>query len=313
MTSSLIIPTYNPTKRIVATINSARNQSTPFNEIIVVENGSSTEWLKEGCEDKAEYVHSLVAGANSARNLGAGVASGDLLVFTDDDCELDRDFLTQHLLAHNRYSNSVIGGRVILDFEEKCPSWLRQPFLKSLAEVDWHVQLSPKAENADIKVDGSLYLVTANMSVRKSMFLAIGEFDETAGYIGDRRTPNDEHGFLDRARELGYTYYSSLPVVHHNIPKSRTEIEYFKNRFWGQGYADAMLLEKQLCSTQDAIHACLDDIYRRGSVAKQLNDEEFDIETDKDIAMEFSRNLYICMAHYNRGVLDYFEKDGTNL
>lgn len=306
MTASLIIPTYNPTKRIVGTINSAGNQSTPFDEIIIVENGSSTEWLMDGCNDIAFYNHSSVAGANSARNLGAEIASGDLLVFTDDDCELDRDFLTQHLLAHNRYPNSVIGGQVVLRFEEECPDWLRQPFLKSLAEVDWHKQLGSHTAHADILVDGLLYLVTANMSVRKSTFVKAGMFDETAGYIGDRRTANDEHGFLDRARQVGHTYYSSLPVVHHNVPRSRTSIEYFKDRFWGQGYADAMLLEKQLGNKDHAIHACLDDIYRKGSVSHQLDNEKFDPETDKDIAMEFSRNLYICMAHYNRGVLDYF-------
>ena len=231
-------------------------------------------------------------------------------MFTDDDCELDRDFLTHHMLAHNRHHNSVIGGQVKLKFEAGLPNWLRDPFRKCLAEVDWHKQLQPSTSDADVDVsDGLLYLVTANLSVRRTMFDDVGGFDEEAGYIGDRKTPNDEHGFLDKVRETGHTIYSSLPVVIHNIPESRTEMEYFKHRFWSQGYADGMLLSKQIGNKDNAIHACFDDLLRKSSVANQLNNEKFDPETDRDVAMEFSRNLYICTAHYMKGVLDYFDEN----
>jgi glycosyltransferase involved in cell wall biosynthesis len=322
MTVSVIIPTFKPSDSVYLSIESVVRQNTPC-QTIVVENGSCTEKLKDFCDTKrVDYIHMEEAGANLARNYGAAHADHDLLLFTDDDCLLAPDCVSQHIQAHVRYPNSVIGGRVILGgFADDSirPKWLGQPFRKALAEVDWHKQIKPEPLSGEVDVsNGLLYLVTANMSVNKDLFNSAGCFDDGAGYIGNRPTPNDEHGFLDLVRglgtgvSLGHVIYSSLPVVNHQVTKERVTIEYFKKRFWGQGWADGRLFERQIGDRDKAMRACFDDILRKGSVANQLNNEEWQTN-EKDIAIEFSKNLYVCTACYMKGVLDYFnefENDG---
>lgn len=85
---SLIIATYNRIGQIPATLESVLAQSRPFDEIILVDDCSpdnTVAWLKQ----HYPHVRVLQTPSNSgpavARNLGAKVSSGDILVFFDDD------------------------------------------------------------------------------------------------------------------------------------------------------------------------------------------------------------------------------------
>jgi glycosyltransferase involved in cell wall biosynthesis len=86
---STIIPTYNRSGELLATVESALAQTYPDFEVIVVNDGSDddTREVAEGIDDPRVTVihHPHNRGVAAARNTGIGAARGVLLAFLDDD------------------------------------------------------------------------------------------------------------------------------------------------------------------------------------------------------------------------------------
>lgn len=92
---SLIIPTYNRSHLITQTLQSAFNQATPFDEIIVVDDGSTDETpsvLKQ-FESRIKVIRTENQGVQHARNTGVAAALHERVVFCDSDDLLDSDYL----------------------------------------------------------------------------------------------------------------------------------------------------------------------------------------------------------------------------
>ncbi len=94
---SIIIPAYNAEKTIIETLDSCLSQSFPPKEIIVVDDGShdSTPKIVQEYKKKSKKIILLSqknSGPAKARNNGAKQSTADILVFTDSDCILTRDF-----------------------------------------------------------------------------------------------------------------------------------------------------------------------------------------------------------------------------
>lgn len=100
MQVSTIIPTYNGRARIGRTLQALLAQPGAADmEIIVVDDGS-TDGTAAYCASFGDRVRTLSQpnqGPAAARNLGARQAKGDILLFTDDDCVPDPDWLPEML------------------------------------------------------------------------------------------------------------------------------------------------------------------------------------------------------------------------
>lgn len=92
--SSVIIPVHNREKLIVDTINSIKMQSTPFREIIVVDDGSTdkTEMMIKKYFSDVIYIKTPNRGVQNARNTGASHAKSEWLTFCDSDDMLNCEF-----------------------------------------------------------------------------------------------------------------------------------------------------------------------------------------------------------------------------
>ena len=102
---SVVIPTHNRRDRLVGAIASAKAQTWPSLEIVVVDDASSdgtAEYLQRlAVEDSAiRFVRNKAPlGGGGARNAGLAAASGELIAFLDDDDEWLPDKLAcQHAL-----------------------------------------------------------------------------------------------------------------------------------------------------------------------------------------------------------------------
>lgn len=95
---SVIIPTYNEEHVIDACIESLRKQTLRSFEIIIVDDGSTDKTpdliARWAAENKSiTMLRQKHKGPGEARNRGAKLAKGKILVFVDADMTFDKDFL----------------------------------------------------------------------------------------------------------------------------------------------------------------------------------------------------------------------------
>lgn len=95
-TLSLVIPSYNRGHLIDETIASALHQETPFDEIIVVDDGSTDDTLArlEKYGDRITVIASPNAGVQKARNSGVAASRSSHVVLCDSDDLLHPAFCT---------------------------------------------------------------------------------------------------------------------------------------------------------------------------------------------------------------------------
>ena len=107
--ASVVIPTYNRKGLLKRCIDSLLNQSYKDFEIIVVDDGST-----DGTRDilkcmKVKYIRQKRKGPAAARNTGIKSAKAEIIAFTDDDCEIDRDWVKNVVLSFNDKYDAVKG------------------------------------------------------------------------------------------------------------------------------------------------------------------------------------------------------------
>jgi GT2 family glycosyltransferase len=168
---SVIIPTHNRPDKLGVTFDSVRRQTVAATdyEIIVVDDGSSPPVSLMRTDPLPSCVVVRLEGEerSAARNAGAKVARGGLLVFVDDDMVVASDFLSVHLSAQSEWPEALVVGAVRLPDE-----LLATPFGR----------FRQKLEQNGIPLTRGLtgmrnFCTATNMSVSKRRFDEIGGFD----------------------------------------------------------------------------------------------------------------------------------------
>ena len=97
---SFIIPAYNSANIIKRTIDSILNQKNDLEyEIIIVDDGSTDDLYNKifkyyfNKKEKVKYYYKENGGVSEARNYGITKASGDYIIFVDND-----DYINENLL-----------------------------------------------------------------------------------------------------------------------------------------------------------------------------------------------------------------------
>ncbi len=101
MKFSIIIPTYNEARDIVATLESLLALDYPDREIIVVDDSTdrTPEIVRGYAAQGVRLIHPGGGGRCEARNLGIRKASGEVVVLLNADVRLPADFL-RRLACH---------------------------------------------------------------------------------------------------------------------------------------------------------------------------------------------------------------------
>ncbi len=93
----MVVVTYNRAKMLKEALESLTTQSRPPDEVLVVDNNSSDDTMAvaESFGDRLnmKYVFEPVQGTSTARNTGIRNTQGDVIVFLDDDCVAEADWL----------------------------------------------------------------------------------------------------------------------------------------------------------------------------------------------------------------------------
>ena len=241
MKISVIIPTYNRSKMLEATIDSFIVQNYPEDQYeIIISNNNSTdntaeainEFLLKDSTVRIVYHFEKRQGVHYARNSAAKIAKGKILYFTDDDMIADPDLLKE-IVRPFMYDNMIacVTGKVLPKWETTPPPWVLRLCNNGL--------LSLHDEKADLIISPyDCGVFSCHQAIRREVFFEAGGFnpENTAGkWVGDGET-----GLNIKVRELGYKFaYTGSSVIQHMIPRSRMTQRYLNKRLANQGNCDS--------------------------------------------------------------------------
>ena len=109
MTITLIVPAYNEGSFIKRCINSIKNQTVPFDQVIFIDD-HSTDGTAEIIRAQTEFVrieHPDNRGVSASRNSGLEQAKGDWITFLDADDELAPDACEKMHRAIERWGDQT--------------------------------------------------------------------------------------------------------------------------------------------------------------------------------------------------------------
>ncbi len=114
---TVVIITYNRAEMLKEALASLTTQSRFPDEVLVVDNNSSdhTKAVAESFKGRLNmsYVFEPVQGVSSARNAGIRHAQGDIIVYLDDDCIAEKDWLYYMEIPFIRDpSIGMVGGQI---------------------------------------------------------------------------------------------------------------------------------------------------------------------------------------------------------
>jgi GT2 family glycosyltransferase len=172
---SVIVPTHNRSASLRRALDALGAQTYPVNliEVIVVADGCTDDTGKMlACYTppfKLRVVEQATQGPAVARNRGATLATGRLLVFLDDDVQAAPRLIETHVRAHDRCP-----GRVVVGYYPPVLQ-VQTGFFRCALRSWWENKFSIMSE------PGHRYtyrdLLSGNLSLEAETFAAIGGFD----------------------------------------------------------------------------------------------------------------------------------------
>ncbi len=234
---------------IIAAVDSIQNQCRQPAELIIVvdHNDELFQRARNFFGDVMVVASRGARGLSGARNTGVQLASGDVVVFLDDDARARQEWLERLLAPYADQAVQGVGGLVVADWPTDRPGWFPPEF-------DWVVGCSyagmPTAREQVRNPIG------AAMSVRKSAFTRTGGFTEGVGRVSADTSGCDETEFFIRLRRVlpaAKIMYEPMAVVEHRVTTERVSFAYFRRRCYAEGTSTALVAH--LVGTQVALAA----------------------------------------------------------
>jgi len=241
---SIIVPTFNRCGDLADTLDSMRAISTTRAwELLVIDN-NSTDNTKSVVQESAKtfpvdlrYVFEGEQGRCAALNAGVVRARGDIILTTDDDVQVEPDWLDQAMEGLDRFDCDYVGGRVFPVWRQQRPEWIPQTpsrLWAVLALLDY---------GPDPIEFGQRYVpLGVNMAFRRRCFEIAGLWDNRLGRKAGTLLGQEVREWSVRARRAGLMgFYLPQLVINHSIPSSRLNKKYFRRWYYWHGISRALL------------------------------------------------------------------------
>jgi GT2 family glycosyltransferase len=222
---SVIIPTYGREEPLRDTLKDVLKQDYPTFEVLVVDQTAKHEPETQACleqlvrEQKISWYCLDWASLPGARNYGVRRASGEIIVFIDDDVQMPEGYLKAHAANYERAEIGAVAGRVLDRMKLADSKWAHKGDSPYTVE-----DLPPEAMDPGIawyhidlvhtiKPQQVISARGCNMSYRREIFTKHGIwFDERFRGSAVR----EESDFCLRLRKTGYKiwYDPEAYLVH---------------------------------------------------------------------------------------------------
>ena len=243
MKYSIVIATYKRAAVLRDTLASlATLQPDGPWEVIVVDNNSPdetravVETAAAGYPAPLRYAFEGVQGRSAALNCGFQLATGDIVVTTDDDVRVEPDWVNRIAAGLAAQQCDYVGGRVTPIWESRPPRWLPQRngrLWGVIALLDYGPEPIAFGKRVPLGV---------NMAITRAALARVGGFDAGIGRKAGTLLGQEVREWCLRARAAGCVgYYIPDVTVQHLIPSGRLTKKYFRRWFYWRGISRALL------------------------------------------------------------------------
>jgi len=220
---------------MVAAVESVARQTVPPAELVLVvdHNPGLLERAKRELGAARVVANTRSRGLAGARNSGIAATRGDIVLFLDDDAVAAPDWIELTLASYADETVLGVGGAADPVWETPPPRWWPQEFT-------WVVGCSYVGQA--VTEQPVRNLMGCNMSIRRTVFDAVGGFDDGLGRTADAPLGCEETELCIRARrEMSPGVFILQPRarVRHNVTRTRTSWGYFVARCSAEGTSKA--------------------------------------------------------------------------
>jgi len=207
---AIVIPTLNRERVLLDTVDSVLKLDPLPDEIFVIDQSVNHEpdtenYLQKIKDFGVTVVRLPKPGVCFARNLGAALSNSDIIIYLDDDVIIeDPAFIEKHRRNYNNTEITAVQGQILLpDISIKDASIGSRNCINMF-------EYRTRLENIST-------FVTAHVSIRRSVLLQTGGFDE--GFSG-RTYANEDGDFGLRLFKSGYRidFDPAVNLIHLRTP-----------------------------------------------------------------------------------------------
>jgi glycosyltransferase involved in cell wall biosynthesis len=258
MKLSIIIPSYQRPLDLKRCLTSVEFQTRPADEVVVVVRDGDVETLEliSVCRETMKSLRTIPVekpGLIAALNSGIEAATGDILVFTDDDSEAQPNWLELIEASFAEPEVGAVGGRDWLQFPEEIPRYLH-PEVKRLGVLSWYGKLHG---NHHRPLRGHrrevMFLKGVNMAFRRG---ALGTYRIDPNLHGTGAQVGSEIDLCGHVREMGLKilFDDRILVKHYSAPRPKDDI---RTDLTGPVWQDACFNTHYLIAKHFGIHRSL--------------------------------------------------------
>lgn len=205
---SIIIPTYKRIESLMRLLHSLKNALQVNDEIIVVEQGEphreEIQRVLKRISKHYHYIYESLPSPSHAKNIGLKHASGDVVLFFDDDVVPFKNIIEAHM---RNYTDSRIGGvcgRCITVGQTP------EPQRQHVGRISWIGGFSD-GYSSTIRQEIDT-VIGCNASFRRSLIADIGGFDEQ--FTGNAMREESDLSLRVKARGYSIVFDPKAQVTH---------------------------------------------------------------------------------------------------
>ncbi len=214
---TVVIPAYNASATLDACLGAILRQTVGRDryEVILVDDGSSDDTAQRAEAHGVQVIRQPNQGPAAARNHGAQLARGHLLLFTDADCEPQANWLEEMTAVFSDPSVQAAKGAYLTRQRSLTARFAQLEFEERYRMLDQHASID--------------MIDTYSAAFRTATFRALGGFDPAFPMANNEDTDLSYRLAATGARMV----FVRRAVVHHQHPA--TLRKYLRVKYW-RGY-----------------------------------------------------------------------------